>query len=261
MTHDLRAFAAPTRSTHPPRPARHLRHVRDDALAGQRDRRSPSSSAAATPSTRPSPAAFVLHVVEPHLNGPGGDISGARQRGGRRRRPAGARRPGTRARRRATIEHYRAEGLDLVPGAGGARGRRARRGRRLAAAAARPRHLGAGRRLAYVLGYAERRLPPRRARRGDGRVGARALRAALADLGRLLARRRGAPAHRHAHDQPGVRGGAARAARRRGGRRRRREDRIEAARDRVGDRRRPAGGLARCSPGRTGTPTAPTTPA
>jgi gamma-glutamyltranspeptidase/glutathione hydrolase len=61
--------------------------------------------------------AFVLHVVEPHLNGPGGDLVGlfatADAPGapvvlmGQGPAPAGA-----------TIEHYRAEGLSLVPGAG-----------------------------------------------------------------------------------------------------------------------------------------------
>lgn len=61
--------------------------------------------------------AFVLHVVEPHLNGPGGDMTGvfvtAREPAaprvlvGQGPAPAGA-----------TIEHYRAEGLDLVPGSG-----------------------------------------------------------------------------------------------------------------------------------------------
>ena len=61
--------------------------------------------------------AFVLHVVEPHLNGPGGDLVGIFARAddlrpqvrmGQGPAPAGA-----------TIERYRAEGLDLVPGAGG----------------------------------------------------------------------------------------------------------------------------------------------
>lgn len=61
-------------------------------------------------------AAFVLHVVEPHLNGPGGDVTGVfataadptpRVLMGQGPAPAGA-----------TIEHFRAEGLDLVPGAG-----------------------------------------------------------------------------------------------------------------------------------------------
>jgi gamma-glutamyltranspeptidase / glutathione hydrolase len=61
--------------------------------------------------------AFVLHVVEPHLNGPGGDLVGIFATAddpspvvlmGQGPAPAAA-----------TIEHYRAEGLDLVPGAGG----------------------------------------------------------------------------------------------------------------------------------------------
>ncbi|QCO97191.1 transferase [Arthrobacter sp. 24S4-2] len=62
-------------------------------------------------------AAFVLHVVEPHLNGPGGDMAGvfvtAAEPGkpvvlmGQGPAPAGA-----------TPEHYRSEGLELVPGSG-----------------------------------------------------------------------------------------------------------------------------------------------
>ncbi|WP_199706654.1 gamma-glutamyltransferase family protein [Amnibacterium setariae] len=62
-------------------------------------------------------AAFVLHLVEPHLNGPGGDLvallATAEDPGtpvvlmGQGPAPAGA-----------TLERYRAEGLDLVPGAG-----------------------------------------------------------------------------------------------------------------------------------------------
>ncbi|MEV0892802.1 gamma-glutamyltransferase [Promicromonospora sp. NPDC050262] len=61
--------------------------------------------------------AFVLHVVEPHLNGPGGDMTGVfvtadepahpRVLVGQGPAPTGA-----------TIEHYRSEGLDLVPGSG-----------------------------------------------------------------------------------------------------------------------------------------------
>ncbi|GAA5199517.1 gamma-glutamyltransferase family protein [Microbacterium jejuense] len=62
-------------------------------------------------------AAFVLHIVEPHLNGPGGDLVGIFQTAdaatptvlmGQGPAPAGA-----------TIEHYCSEGLELVPGAGG----------------------------------------------------------------------------------------------------------------------------------------------
>ncbi|GAA4167853.1 gamma-glutamyltransferase family protein [Gryllotalpicola koreensis] len=61
-------------------------------------------------------AGFVLHVVEPHLNGPGGDLTGlyatdatgVRVFMGQGAAPA-----------RATIEHYRdVEGLSDVPGAG-----------------------------------------------------------------------------------------------------------------------------------------------
>jgi gamma-glutamyltranspeptidase/glutathione hydrolase len=61
--------------------------------------------------------AFVLHVVEPHLNGPGGDLVGIFATAsspeptvlmGQGPAPAAA-----------TIDHYRSLGLDLVPGAGG----------------------------------------------------------------------------------------------------------------------------------------------
>ncbi|MBG6084931.1 gamma-glutamyltransferase family protein [Zhihengliuella flava] len=62
-------------------------------------------------------AAFVLHVVEPHLNGPGGDMTAVFTTAehpdqptvlvGQGPAPAGA-----------TIEHFRAEGLDLIPGSG-----------------------------------------------------------------------------------------------------------------------------------------------
>src|SRR6201998_2196256 len=60
--------------------------------------------------------AFTLQVVEPHLNGPGGDVPTIVhdvRRGktevicGQGTAPAGA-----------TIAHYRSEGLDLVPGTG-----------------------------------------------------------------------------------------------------------------------------------------------
>ena len=61
--------------------------------------------------------AFVLHVVEPHLNGPGGDMTGVFATAedpsqpvvlmGQGPAPAGA-----------TREHYLSEGLELVPGAG-----------------------------------------------------------------------------------------------------------------------------------------------
>ncbi|GAB2602359.1 gamma-glutamyltransferase family protein [Kribbella endophytica] len=61
-------------------------------------------------------AGFVLHVVEPHLNGPGGEVPAIvatasdptpRVLAGQGVAPAGA-----------TIEHYRSLGLNLVPGSG-----------------------------------------------------------------------------------------------------------------------------------------------
>jgi gamma-glutamyltranspeptidase/glutathione hydrolase len=60
---------------------------------------------------------FVLHIVEPHLNGPGGDLVGLFQ-------TADAQTPTVLmgqgpAPARATVAHFRMEGLDLVPGAGG----------------------------------------------------------------------------------------------------------------------------------------------
>ena len=59
--------------------------------------------------------AFVLHVVEPHLNGPGGDLVGIVSVAGGEPRVLMGQGPAPAG---ATIEHYRAEGLDLVPGAG-----------------------------------------------------------------------------------------------------------------------------------------------
>jgi gamma-glutamyltranspeptidase/glutathione hydrolase len=60
-------------------------------------------------------AAFVLHVVEPHLNGPGGDLTGIIKVAGEPPKVLMGQGP---APRRATIEHYRSEGLNLVPGSG-----------------------------------------------------------------------------------------------------------------------------------------------
>src|SRR3954467_6542787 len=61
-------------------------------------------------------AGFVLHVVEPHLNGPGGEVPAViatakdpapRVLAGQGPAPAGA-----------TIEHFSSLGIDLVPGSG-----------------------------------------------------------------------------------------------------------------------------------------------
>ena len=60
--------------------------------------------------------AFVLHVVEPHLNGPGGDLSGTfLVAGDDRPRILAGQGPAPEG---ATIAHYRGEGLEMVPGAG-----------------------------------------------------------------------------------------------------------------------------------------------
>ena len=60
--------------------------------------------------------AFTLQVVEPHLNGPGGDVP-AIIYDVRRHKPEVICGQGP-APARATIAHYRSEGLDLVPGTG-----------------------------------------------------------------------------------------------------------------------------------------------
>src|SRR2546421_7532998 len=60
--------------------------------------------------------AFVLHVVEPHLNGPGGEVPALFQKAGEQG-PTVLCGQGV-APHKATIGHYRAEGLELVPGTG-----------------------------------------------------------------------------------------------------------------------------------------------
>ncbi|MBK1787210.1 gamma-glutamyltransferase family protein [Prauserella cavernicola] len=60
-------------------------------------------------------AGFVMHVVEPHLNGPGGDLVALLAPAGGDVRVVSGQGP---APRRATIEHYRSLGLDSVPGSG-----------------------------------------------------------------------------------------------------------------------------------------------
>ena len=61
--------------------------------------------------------AFVLHVVEPHLNGPGGDMTGVFVTADEPDKPVVLMGQGP-APAGATVEHYLAEGLDLVPGSG-----------------------------------------------------------------------------------------------------------------------------------------------
>lgn len=62
-------------------------------------------------------AAFVLHVVEPHLNGPGGDMTGVFSTADAPGTPVVLMGQGP-APAAATVEHYRGEGLELVPGSG-----------------------------------------------------------------------------------------------------------------------------------------------
>src|SRR6476620_9528693 len=61
--------------------------------------------------------AFVLHVVEPHLNGPGGDMTGVFVTASDPGKPVVLMGQGP-APAAATVEHYLAEGLELVPGSG-----------------------------------------------------------------------------------------------------------------------------------------------
>ncbi|ONI90338.1 gamma-glutamyltransferase [Actinosynnema sp. ALI-1.44] len=60
-------------------------------------------------------AAFVLHVVEPHLNGPAGEVPAIIAPAGQPPRVLCGQGPAPAG---ATIEHYTSLGLDLVPGTG-----------------------------------------------------------------------------------------------------------------------------------------------
>src|SRR5690349_18561371 len=60
-------------------------------------------------------AGFTLQVVEPHLNGPGGDLPLIFAGPGTPATVLCAQGPAPAA---ATIEHYRGLGLDLIPGSG-----------------------------------------------------------------------------------------------------------------------------------------------
>ena len=103
-------------------------------------------------------AGFVLQVVEPHLNGPGGDmpvIAWSAEQGepfvvcGQGVAPAAA-----------TIPALRDElGLDVVPGTGLLAGVRPGRVRRVAAAAAEHGTWRLGDVLAFAIDYAERGFP------------------------------------------------------------------------------------------------------
>ena len=145
---------------------------------------------------------FVLHVVEPHLNGPGGDV------------PRSWPPPTTRRPRVLCGQGPAPGGCDPrgVRGAGSrprarvrpARGGRARRRRRLAAPAARPRHAAAARPCSSrrsatrATGIRCSRGWPRRS------TGCRTCSARLDDVGRAVAEAAGARAPA-AVPQPGVR--------------------------------------------------------
>src|SRR5690554_2190843 len=60
-------------------------------------------------------AGFVLQIVEPHLNGPGGEVPIIVTPKGERPIVISGQGPSP---ARATLEHFRKLGLDLVPGTG-----------------------------------------------------------------------------------------------------------------------------------------------
>ena len=166
---------------------------------------------------------FALQVVEPHLNGPGGEVPILLWSDGRPRVICGQ----GPAPRSATIAAYRERGLDLVPGTGPARGLRAGRVRRLDADAARLRHDDAAPGPAVRDRLLARRLPGAPPHRRDDRRRRAPLPSGVARVGRAVAA--GARA-RHADAQPPARGDLrAPRRRRRGGR----------PRPRGADRRRP----------------------
>ena len=174
--------------------------------------------------------AFVLHVVEPHLNGPGGEVPAIfataddptpRVLCGQGTAPAGA-----------TREHYLGLGLDLVPGSGPLAAADPGGGRRLADAGPRPRHPPAARRPLLRDRVRARRAPAAADRGRDGGQGRAAVPGALADLGGTVAAPRRAAAPVGRRHQPRARRHAGAAGR--GGR---------------GRRRRPGGAVRRRAPG------------
>ena len=171
--------------------------------------------------------AFTLQVVEPHLNGPGGDVPIIVHDTKRGRTevicgqgPAPA---------KATIAHYKSEGLDMVPGTGLLAGLRARHVRILDAAAARLRHDAAARRAGARDRLCPRRLSAGRARRGDHPGRRETVPQSLDDIGRRLSAGRRSAGARHAvHQQAAL--GNLRPHPERGRERRRRPRRADRAR-------------------------------
>ena len=134
-------------------------------------------------------AGLTLQVVEPHLNGPGGDVADpALERG--RRRAASSWRPGPRPPRRRST---RFRGARAGAGAGhrAARGVRAGRVRRLDAAAARLRDAAPGR--SWATPITTRSTASRCCRGSRPRSRRRRVPRGVDRLGRALARRGRAP--------------------------------------------------------------------
>ncbi|CAA9301663.1 MAG: Gamma-glutamyltranspeptidase @ Glutathione hydrolase, partial [uncultured Friedmanniella sp.] len=200
------------RVPHPTRPPRHLRDGRHDPLDRQRHRAGRAGARRQRLRRRRRRGLRAAPGRAPPQRPGRGHDRPRRHR--RRPRPAGARRPGAGAPRG---DPGALRGGRAGPRAGRRRpGRgRARCRRRVAAAAPRPRHLGAGRRLGLHDRLRRAGLPAGAAGGRHRRLGPRALHRPVAHLGGLLAGRRAAAARLGADDEPGLRPGAARDARRR----------------------------------------------
>ena len=140
--------------------------------------------------------AFTLQVVEPHLNGPGGDVP-VIVYDVRRGKPEVICGQGP-APAAATIAHYRREGLRSRARHRPPRGLRARHVRDLDAALARLRNHAACRSARARDRLRAERPPAGRARERHHRHGRRALSRPLADLGRLVPAERPGAAGRNA---------------------------------------------------------------
>ena len=144
--------------------------------------------------------AFTLQVVEPHTNGPGGDVPVIIY-DVRKGKPEVDLRPGARAGRR-DHRSFQEPGPRSCARHGAARGLRARHVRCLDAAVARLRHDEASRRDRARDLLRRARLPAGGARQRRHCHGGGAIPRALADLGRgLSAARQGAGARRDVHQQ------------------------------------------------------------
>ena len=201
--------------------------------------------------------AFVLHVVEPHLNGPGGDMTAVFATA-EDPTPTRARRSGPRA-GRGDDRALPGRGPRPGPRRRRTRRRRTRRRRRVAAAPARPRHLGADRRAVLRDRLRRGRARAHRPGQRDDRHDAGPVHRALAELRRGVdAARPGARPRRGRHPARLRRDAATTAGDCRRGRYSRGAHRRGPARSgaAASSRRRSRSSSRR----RTGTPRAPTTP-